>query len=128
MAETFDRALSIETDTVEGVVVVRLIGELDAATSVDLQSRLARFGEGRPPRVVVDLSGLAFIDSSGLNAFATSARSIDASGGTLVLAGASAHIRQVFDIVHLASQVRIEPTVSDAVQALRASASQAPGA
>lgn len=113
------RALSIETDTEEGVAVVALVGELDAATSAELQAELARFAEGQATTVLVDLSELGFIDSSGLNALAASARSIEASGGSLTLAGASAHIQQVFDIVHLATQVRIEPSVEDAVRALR---------
>src|SRR3954469_22535029 len=57
----------VEVDDAGGVVTVRLIGELDMATRPLLEPLLAVV-QARPAEVVVDLSRLDFIDSSGLRA------------------------------------------------------------
>jgi len=58
--------LRIDVDHVAAGAIVRLAGELDAATADQLEGLLA--GLGTPPRLLVlDLHRLAFVDSMGLN-------------------------------------------------------------
>ena len=58
---------AIEIDSREGFEVVHVRGELDSGSSGRLAQELdALVGTGTP--VVVDLSGLSFIDSGGLHA------------------------------------------------------------
>jgi anti-sigma B factor antagonist len=59
-------ALSIETSRENGTMVVRLAGELDVADAPRLDGVLVGF-DGLP--VVIDLSALEFVDSSGLAVF-----------------------------------------------------------
>jgi anti-anti-sigma factor len=49
-----------------GTVEVVLSGELDIATLEDAQRRVAAAEAGEPPMLVLDLSGLTFVDSSGV--------------------------------------------------------------
>ena len=50
----------------DGVVSLTLVGELDLATAARLESELRTIEGGRPQVLVIDLSQLRFIDSTGL--------------------------------------------------------------
>ena len=104
------------TEPDEGLFVVALVGELDMASAAELSLRLAGLGKNERFRVVVDVSGLAFIDSSGLNALVTSARAVEANDGWMIVAGASQHIARVFDVVRLADSVQVEASVKEALR------------
>jgi anti-anti-sigma factor len=110
-------ALTVAVSEVDTrVFVVVLEGELDMNTSPDLEPRLQGLRQGEGVTVIVDVSGLAFIDSSGLNALVVGARELQASGGRMVVAGATDRISRVFDIVRLVESVDIEATVDDAIR------------
>jgi anti-anti-sigma factor len=83
-----------------GVVVLTLGGELDLATVPLLQEQLDRAGRGRGA-VVIDLSGLRFIDSSGLHMLVRAERQLRASGGQLVLVRGPRAVRRVFELTGL---------------------------
>jgi anti-sigma B factor antagonist len=76
--------LSIDVQREGDDAVVHLAGELDISTSPDLQDVLADLTD-RPRRVVVDLSDLEFIDSTGLAALLGAHKALDEQGGTLEL-------------------------------------------
>jgi anti-anti-sigma factor len=100
-----------------GLVVLGLAGDLDLTTVGELRAAVERLSLSPTTgqRVVVDLSGVAFVDSSGLNGLVTSARALEGAGSTVVLAGAGAHIVRVFEIVQLDRSVTIEPSVERAL-------------
>jgi stage II sporulation protein AA (anti-sigma F factor antagonist) len=107
-------ALSISVSiTVEGLAVVRLDGELDITSSGQLLDRLSEIATA--PRVVVDVAGLTFVDSSGLNTLIRAAREVEANGGWMAVAGATDQIARVFGLVRLAQSVRVEVTLSEAL-------------
>lgn len=78
--------------------VVVVAGEVDLASAGELRSALATAAEGRPEQILVDLSGVTFVDSSGLGAIAGGLRAQRAHGGQLRVIGAPAHVRRVFEI------------------------------
>lgn len=117
MTEGYDHALSISViEPSEGLFVVALVGDLDTASAAEFSPRLAELPRNGPARVIVDVSGLTFIDSSGLNALVTGARAIEANDGWIVVAGASDHIARVFDVVRLAETVQLEASVGEALR------------
>jgi anti-anti-sigma factor len=58
----------VSSSLVDGAVRVSLRGELDLASARQMEERFTSIDEQGPSRVVVDLAGLAFMDSSGLRA------------------------------------------------------------
>jgi anti-anti-sigma factor len=96
-------------------VVVSVRGEIDISSSPALSRRLEALDGEAPFRVVVDLSRLTFIDSSGIRALILAARAIEARGGSVTLAAPQVHVARVFDTVHLAEVVAIEPSVEAAL-------------
>ena len=115
MTERADHALSISVaEPVSGLFVVSLVGELEV-TSVDhLLRELAGLRGDPPTKVVVDVSGLAFIDSSGLNALVTGARAVEAAGGSMVVAGAPHYVARTFELVRLGDSVALAQSVEEA--------------
>jgi anti-sigma B factor antagonist len=65
-----------------------LTGELDLATAPDLLGRVRTALEGRPGAIVLDLSGVTFCDSSGINALMDAHTLAGAHGATLRVANA----------------------------------------
>jgi anti-sigma B factor antagonist len=95
---TNDDTLRIEVLSAPGATVVLLVGELDLVYADDVRDALIG-ADG--PEVVVDLSGLEFIDSSGLSALITARRRVMAGGNRLVLRGAQGAARRVFELTGL---------------------------
>jgi anti-anti-sigma factor len=74
--------------------------------------------DGLPQRVVVDLAGLTFIDSSGINALVELARAVRSTGGAVVFAREQPQVQRVLDIVELGEVVVREPTLESALARL----------
>ena len=69
-------------------------------------------------RIVVDLAGAAFIDSTVLGVLLKTLTRLDAGGGGLVLVSNDRRILKVFEVTGLARVFRIEPTLTGAVAAV----------
>ena len=78
--------------------VIRLQGELNSLTSPRLREQLQAPLEQAQPRVLIDLSGVTFIDSSGLSALVAGLKSIKLKGGAMALAGLQEQARAIFQI------------------------------
>ena len=72
-----------------------LQGELDMATAGDLAEFL-REAEKGPDPIVLDFSGISFMDSSGLRVILEAAGGRD--GGALVIVHPTAQVQRVLDI------------------------------
>ena len=91
----------VSVETVDGWQVLRLAGEVDVATAPRLRDRLVQLINEGPPQLVVDLSGLSFIDSMGLGALVSGLKRARAHDGDLRLAGPSDHVAKVLSITRL---------------------------
>jgi anti-sigma B factor antagonist len=101
----------VAVEAVGGWQVLRLAGEVDVATAPRLRDRLVQLITEGPPQVVVDLSGLTFIDSMGLGALVSGLKRARAHDGDLRLAGASDHVAKVLNITRLDQAFVVGDTV-----------------
>ena len=62
------QVLAVTDERVGPATLVRCVGEIDLATVSGLRDRLARLQVDGPPHLVIDLTGVTFIDSLGLGA------------------------------------------------------------
>ncbi|HVM07710.1 MAG TPA: STAS domain-containing protein [Acidimicrobiales bacterium] len=84
------------------VVVARVVGELDAATAPVLDEALRRVEDERqPPELVVDLSAVGFLDSSGLSVLVAHHKRLRVREASFVVASPSSGIRRIFSIAGL---------------------------
>jgi anti-sigma B factor antagonist len=89
--------LSVTAEVVDGVCVVRVTGDVDFATAGRLRDALLTSAAGGRP-VVVDLSGVAFLDAAGLSALVAGRR---AAAGRLTVVGATGIARRILDLTGL---------------------------
>ncbi|MFJ5934066.1 STAS domain-containing protein [Streptomyces sp. NPDC093071] len=109
--------LSATPRTVGGVRVVTLRGEIDHTTRDVLEhALLERNGTAEPLRVVADLEGVTFLDSSGLNVLISVNRQVGEAGGRLRIAAARQAVRRVLTLVGVDTVIDCRPTLEDALR------------
>ncbi len=80
---------------------VRLLGELDMSTASQLRDELVRLASDGATLVTVDLSDLAFIDSTGLSVLITGLKRLRQQGGDMALRSPTPGTRKVLEITGL---------------------------
>ena len=88
-------------NTQNGVSVLRIEGELDALSVVELRPIISQVGEERPPQMMVDLSRLRLIDSSGVGAIVALFKVVRGYGGDLVVDGVCDQPLAILRLLHL---------------------------
>jgi anti-anti-sigma factor len=96
-------------------VVLTLAGELDLATAPVLQERLDAAMRAKAT-VVIDLSGLRFIDSSGLRLLVQAEQQLCDSGGQLVLVRGARAVHRLFELTRLDSHFEFSDSPDAALQ------------
>jgi anti-anti-sigma factor len=95
--EPFDLA---PVASVDGVMRLRLSGELDVAAASTLEVRLTHLvAAGRD--VVLDCSGLTFIDAGGIAALLVASRAAIRAGGSLQIEAATPAVTRTFHLAKL---------------------------
>ncbi|MHC4252459.1 MAG: anti-sigma factor antagonist [Planctomycetota bacterium] len=106
-----------EVDGVGAVRVVTASGSIDSATVKQFVDTLAELVEDAG-RTVLDLSGLTYINSSGMAALIKHSDAIGAGGGALVLAGVPDPIISIFDTMGLLATFTVEGDTDAAIARL----------
>ncbi|MEU9026809.1 STAS domain-containing protein [Streptomyces sp. NPDC048383] len=88
---------TVAVRAVDGAVVLTLAGELDHDTAAPLKDALET-AAASGGRLLVDMAGLEFCDSTGLNALLHSRITVQEAGGTLELAGLGGPVARMFRI------------------------------
>jgi len=99
----------------DGYAVVALFGELDLLDTPDVASHLIAAVAAYGPSIIVDLAGLRFIDSCGLEVLVRALRWTRESGGDLSLAAPRQQVRRVLGITGLIDVFSVYPSVKQAV-------------
>ena len=99
--------IEVEPD-LEGRVVVIVHGSLDLPEVGRLRAVLTEICAGDAPAVVVDLSHVSFIGSSGLGVLVQARQELDVMGRKLIVRGASPPIRRTFEITQLDHVIEVE--------------------
>ena len=93
--------LKIDVATRDSGEVVRVRGEVDLHTSPQLRRLLLETIEKQPERLIVDLSSVSYMDSSGVGTMVESKRLLERTGGRMVLVGLQPRVQSVFEITQL---------------------------
>lgn len=101
--------------------VLAVTGELDVATAPQLRQEAVRLTTLGQSRIVIDLSGVDFLDSTGLGVIVGVLKRVRTHGGDLAVAGAEDHVRKVFDITRISDVVSMYDNADDACAAFGAS-------
>lgn len=89
---------------------------IDAAAALEFKETVRREAENAPEEVILDLSQVSFIDSSGLGAIVATMKHL-APDRRLVLAGLTPPVEKVFTLTRMDSVFNIYLTLEDALHA-----------
>jgi anti-sigma B factor antagonist len=93
-------------------------GAIDLHVSPELRASLRTIiDDEKPKRLVVDLSRVPYIDSSGIAVLIGAMQSLEHEGGIFLLAGAQDGVRMILESARLDQYFRLFPDVESAAAA-----------
>ena len=96
-------------------VVLELAGEIDMRCSVDLRGKFMELLQKKPPVLIVDMSQVEFMDSSGLATLVEALQWSRRNNGELKLVGLKQRVRSIFEISRLESIFQIYDNEAEAL-------------
>ena len=107
--EITDGALGVQAHVVEPH------GEIDLATAAELKQRLEAVIASGAATIIVDLSDVAFIDSTGIGVLLSVQRRITAGEREMVTICPDPLVRRIFEVAGLLDVLRVVGTRRDAI-------------
>ncbi|PLR77289.1 anti-anti sigma factor [Bacillus sp. V3-13] len=108
--------LTIDVNEKETVVEVKVSGEIDAYTAPKLREALFPMSEKKGIEMLVDLSEVSYMDSTGLGVFVGAFKNVRSHGGKFQLVGLSERLKRLFEITGLADIIDINSEIEGGVQ------------
>jgi anti-anti-sigma factor len=108
-------SVTVPETTGTAYTVVVLTGEVDATNSEELYNILESVVLQRPRLLIVDLSDLSFMDSTGLRMLLRATRELDQQGGVLSLAAPQASVARVLQLTRADQLIPVYESVADAI-------------
>lgn len=110
--------MKITTENIGDVTVATIPGNsLDASNAKEFKCDIAPILEDNG-KVLLDMSSLQFVDSSGLGAILSCLRLLKSKGGNLFLCGMSQPVRTLFELVRMHKIFEIFSTKEEAIAKL----------
>ena len=113
--------MDIQTEITEESVVLRLKGELVLAEGEALKRALVELASRDRSRIVMDLTELSFVDSSGLGIMLWAMKNMRQRGGDVRLFGLTKMVKEVFEITELRQAFKVFETEKQALASFAAS-------
>jgi anti-sigma B factor antagonist len=108
--------MRVEQEVRDGSVILSPEGDVDLSASPSLRTRLHEALNNKPDRLVIDLSRVDYMDSSGVATLVESLQIARRGSTTLVLANLRDRVRSVFEIARLDTVFTITTTVDEAME------------
>jgi len=100
----------------EKVVVLKLSGRLDASSSKEMKDKITVLIKGGEMNLVLEMSEVSFIDSSGLGSVVAALRSVHKVGGDIKIAALQEKVRAIFKLTRLHHVFEIFDDLESALQ------------
>ena len=111
--------MQITERTEENVPIVSITGDIDLENSPKLRQFLKPKATQKTPKLLLDFSGVNYIDSSGLATLIEYFQAVQGFKGKLALASLSPRVKNVFEIVRLEQIFSLHPDIPTALAALK---------
>ena len=98
----------------DDVLEIKLIGEIDHHSAVSVRSDIdGLIFESRPKKVVLDLSEISFMDSSGLGLIMGRYTLIKDLGGTLSLRAPTVAVMKILSLAGMERMIKIDKSIKE---------------
>ncbi|MEJ2004170.1 MAG: STAS domain-containing protein [Cyclobacteriaceae bacterium] len=110
--------IDIKTSPSDGYLLMKVTGEVDASSSIELDEAIKEVIDEEPRNLVVDCTDLAYISSAGLGVFMSYIEEFRKHEVSLVIFGLNAKVKNVFEILGLDQLLTICETEEEAKAAM----------
>ena len=93
---------------------VTVAGSFDSNTYTVFEEKLKPVLSGKPKSVVVDMSGVSYISSLGLNTILKTKKALEALSAALIITKLQPQVKKVFDIVAALPSMNIFESIEEA--------------
>ena len=107
----------IDHDPISGGHLIVARGELDIGATPRLSTVLAMAGASRGGRLVLDLAGVDFIDSTALGTILKAASELEESSTALAVVAPDGPVRRLLEVTNLTGRFALYPTRAEALAA-----------
>ncbi|MEL6559303.1 MAG: STAS domain-containing protein [Bacteroidota bacterium] len=111
--------IEIKNTIEENVQHIRVIGDVDASSSIHLDNAM-REAISKSTDIIVDLSELSYISSAGLGVFMSYLQELETNQQKFILCGLNEKVLEVFQILGLDQLLVIKENLAEARQQLDA--------
>lgn len=102
--------ISVKSETLGSAVVLTPVGDIDLSRSPVLRNSLRVAQNSKPMRLVIDLAGVDYMDSSGVATLVEALQIARRNNTRMVLCGMKDRVRSIFEIARLDTVFTIAAT------------------
>lgn len=110
--------INIETVVEEGIATLKLKGEVDASSSINLDNAISKAKSDGHKKILIDANELNYISSAGLGVFMSYIKDFENENIKLVLFGLNEKVLNVFQMLGLDQLLTIEGSEAEAVKSI----------
>lgn len=107
--------MAVRIENKNGLAVCYVDGEIDINTSPGIKKSFDKLIASKAPRIVINLSKVTYVDSSGLATLVEILKNMRSYGGKLRLTNLSAKVKSLFEITKLEKLFEIMADEQDAI-------------
>ena len=109
--------IEMKTRIVEDVTIVSPVGEIDLSRAPSLRVQLTAVQAKKPKRLIIELAGVPYMDSSGVATLVEAMQNARRTGGKLILSAMQDRVRSIFEIARLDMVFTIVNTTDEGLTA-----------
>ena len=107
--------MPVKVETKNGMIVCYAEGEIDINTSPSVKKQFDKLISSKTPKIVVNLTKVTYVDSSGLATLVEILKNMRSYGGKLRLSNMSSKVKSLFEITKLEKLFEIIATEEEAI-------------
>jgi anti-sigma B factor antagonist len=107
--------MSVKIETKNGLTVCHVEGEIDINSSPGIKKSFDKVLSAKTPKIIVNLSKVTYVDSSGLATLVEILKNMRSYGGRLRLTNLSSKIKSLFEITKLEKLFEIMADEQEAI-------------
>jgi len=111
--------MPVKIENKNGLTVCSVDGEIDINTSPALKKSFDKLLSAKTPKIVINLSQVTYVDSSGLATLVEILKNMRSYGGKLKLTNLSDKVKNLFEITKLEKLFEIMADEADAIAAFK---------
>ena len=114
-----DRPIELEVawESRDGITILRPAGDIDLGRSPAFRADIRKALTDKPSRLVIELSGVSYMDSSGVATLVEAMQLARKTNSRLVLCSLSDRVHSIFEIARLDQFFTITPDLDSALGA-----------